>query len=79
MAKSTVVVTNSWQQVATGAVVITIESQGSDVILFDEAQNDATAYKSSSPVGDQFQQSETVATWVRSDGEGWVIIVDGVL
>ncbi len=79
MAKITVAITNSWQQVATGAVVITIESQGSDVILFDEAQNDATAYKSSSPVGDQFQQSEAVATWVRSDGEGWVVIVDGAL
>ena len=79
MAKTTATVTTSWQQVATGPVVVTVKTQGDGVLLFDENQNDATAYRSSAPVGEQFQQNEILPTYARATGEGWVITIDGML
>jgi hypothetical protein len=79
MAKNSVLVTNSYQLVASGPVVITVKSKGSGALLFDENQSDFTAYRTDAPVGDQFQETEARPTYVRSTGEGWRIIVDGEL
>ncbi len=79
MSKNTINVTSSYQQIASGAVVITVKTAGKGVLLFDENQNDSTAYRSSAPVGEQFSQSQTVPTFIRATGDGWVVIVDGVL
>ncbi len=79
MAKARISVTQSWVQVATGAVVVTIDAIGDGVLFMNETASDATAYRSSDGVGAQFQQSEAVTTYVRATGDGWAVIVDGVL
>ncbi len=79
MAKNRVVVTDTYQTVATGAVVITVAVEGTGTLFFDETGNDATAYKTQLGPGEQFQQTDAVDTQVKSDGSGWEIIVDGVL
>ena len=79
MAKSTVVVTDTWQQVATGAVVITVDVQGSSALLFNESATDVNALSSRPDAEEQFAQNEALATFVRSDGDGWEIQVDGAL
>lgn len=78
MAKVLITLTDDWQQVATGAVTITIETVGEDVVQFDEASDPDTAYTSSPKVGDQFVQDEALPTFARGIG-GWAIVVDGSL
>jgi hypothetical protein len=79
MAKAVYTVTTNWQQIATGPVVLTIKAEGDGVIMFDEAQDDATAYVSSADVGDQFEQAAAVPTYVKATGDGWKVIADGTL
>ncbi len=80
MAKAKFTVTQSWVQVAVGECAITIEQVGDGAIYFDEASNDVTAYKTVAPaIEDQFQQTDAVPTFVRATGDGWAVIVDGVL
>ena len=78
MAKARVVVTQSYQTVATGRVVITIDVKG-DGTLFFETGNDTTAYKTILGPGKQFQQTSSVDTQVKASGDGWEIIVDDTL
>lgn len=72
-------INNSYQQVAAGAMVLTISKKGSGVLYIDEASNDATAYATSDSAGEQFQQTEALPTFIRATGAGWEVIVDGVL
>lgn len=81
MARDTITVTDTWQQIATGAVTITIKSKGTDQILFNEiaSDTDALCWGSNLKGGNQFTQDQALPTWVRSDGSHWELIVDGVL
>lgn len=79
MAKARIVITQSYQQVASGAVVITVDKLGAGALHFDENQDDSTAYKSTEGAGGQFQQTEAIPTFMRATGDGWEVIVDGVL
>jgi len=79
MARSTITVTNSFQQIATGAVTITIKKQGKGILLFNETASDVNANEATGAAEDQFTQNEAKATFVRSPGSGWVLLVDGAL
>jgi len=80
MAKAKFTITQSWQQVATGAAVFTIEKVGDGTIFFNETEDDVTAYRDSGLAGgEQYQQTAAVITTVRADGDGWELIADGVL
>lgn len=79
MAKADITVTQLWALVAAGPVVVTIDKVGSGAIFFDENQNDDTAYKSVPIPGEQFEQTASLETYVRANGDGWKVIVDGVL
>ena len=77
MAKTKYTVTTSWQAVGTGIAVFSVAKKGEGTLLFNETADDATAYKGTPEVGDQFQQTEAKATQVRADGTGWEIVGDG--
>jgi len=79
MAKTRFTITDTYQEVATGAAIMTIAVKGSGSLYLDEASNDVTAYVSNGLPGDQFEQSSAVSTFVRASGDGWQIIADGVL
>lgn len=72
-------ITPTYQQVATGAMVLTISKKGSGVLYIDEASNDATAYATADTAGEQFQQTEALPTFIRATGTGWEVVVDGAL
>ena len=79
MAKTTVTVTQTYQQVASGQCVITIKERGEGIIFFNETASDTNAYKLNPVPEDQFQQTSSVQTHVKASGDGWQIIVDGTL
>ena len=80
MAKQVVTITDTYQQVASGAAVITVVKRGDGSLLINETAADATAYNVRAEINEQFQQTDAVASHVRAtDATGWQIIVDGVL
>jgi len=79
MAKTRVIVSQTFEQIATGAVVVTVDKQGDGALLFNETATEDTAYKSHPEISEQFQQTEAVTTFVRATGDGWELIADGVL
>jgi hypothetical protein len=79
MAKALTTVTQAWQQIATGPAVFTIDTVGKGSIIFNETENDATAYRDAALPGDQFEQGDIKITKVRATGDGWKVLTDGVL
>ena len=82
MAKAEITVTTEWVQIAAGAVVLTITTPGEGVILFNTSASETAAYRAAeanASAYDQFEQTESVATFVKATGAGWVLIADGVL
>ncbi len=73
------VVTNAWEQIATGAVTITVDKQGDGTLRLNETATDVDALNSSPLPGEQFIQNEAKATFARSDGNGWELRLDGAL
>jgi hypothetical protein len=78
MAKQTVTVTQNWTQIATGECIITITKAGTEPLQFNDQSGDSNLVEWLKPVGKQFEQTETVPTYVRSESE-WTLVVDGVL
>jgi len=79
MALNTVTVTQSYQQIGTGAVTITINVEGKGSLFLNETASDVNALKDHPNVGEQYIQNDAVATHIRTDGDGWVVRVDGAL
>lgn len=79
MARDTITVTNVFQQIAVGVVAVTVTKEGAGTLIFNEVSSDTNANLSHPKKNEQFRQDETKDTFVRSDGTGWVILVDGVL
>lgn len=79
MAKAITTVTQAWQQIATGPAIFTIDKRGTGSILFNETEDDATAYRDAALPGDQFEQGDIKITKVRATGDGWKVLADGVL
>lgn len=79
MSLNTVAVTNLWVQVATGISVITIAQAGQGNLMFNETGSDVNALGTNPEAGEQFLQTESKATFARSDGAGWILRLDGVL
>ena len=79
MARARVVVTQSWQQIAVGAAVFTIDIAAHGAVYFNEAQDDSTANKVYPKAGEQFSQSVTVPTYVKAEQLGWELIADGAI
>jgi len=79
MAKARTTVTTSWQQIAAGAAVFTVEKVGSGHLLFNETPSDETAYRDRPNQYDQLEQPNAAPTYVKATGDGWVIIADGSL
>lgn len=79
MSKARIVVTQAWVEVATSSAVFTVDVRGSGTLLFNEAADDNTAYSVFPELGEQFQQSSNVSTFVRTTGADWELIGDGGL
>jgi hypothetical protein len=79
MAKSVISVTQSFQKVATGQCIITVCQRGDGYLVFNETASDTAAYNIASSYDDQFEQMSAVDTYVKATGDGWEIIVDGIL
>lgn len=81
MARATITVTNVFQQIATGAVTITVLNQGKGSVIFNETASDTNANVVTGVAGDQFAQTEALATFVRTTGPTGVLrlLVDGAL
>jgi len=79
MAKDTITVTTSWVQIATGPVTITVTKRGTGTLWFNESGADANASKYSPDLGEQFVQDDSVDTFVKMSGAGWILLVDGTL
>lgn len=80
MSRARVVVTQAWQQISSGAVVITVDiSRQKGAIYFNESADDNTAVRVYPLATEQFVQTETLPTFVRADELGFEIIVDGAL
>ena len=70
----------SWQQIASGIATFTVIKRGSGALLFNETASDTDAFTDSPrDLPWQYNQNETLDTYVRSTGDGWQILVDGVL
>lgn len=67
MAKATVQLTNTWQQIGTGVVTITVsEIVGNNRrIAFNESATDTDALRFVPQITDQFRQTEAKATWAK--------------
>lgn len=80
MAKQVVTITDTFQQVASGAVIITVTKRGNGSLYINETAVDAASNIVRPDVGEQFQQTDAVASHVRAtDATGWEILVDGVI
>ena len=81
MAKAEITVTQAWQQIATGEVVITIleRSKEGGALYINETAADLAAYRSSPNPEVQILQTQAITTFIRADNDGWRVIVDGVL
>ena len=64
MARQTITVSQSWQQIAAGAAEIHILKKGSGTILFNEAADDAEALPVSPEAGEYFDQRQDVPQFV---------------
>ena len=76
MAKTKIHVTLAWQEIATSTAIITIEKRAKGTLMFNQSEDETTAYKTTGDVGEQFMQDDDIPTYVRADREGWEIIVD---
>lgn len=82
MARAEILTTTEWQQIATGAVLLTIIKRGRGAVLVNESATDTDANRFGSDVraNDQLQQFSDVETWVRhTGGTPWAILVDGAV
>ena len=79
MAKSTIEITQSYQQIATGPVIITVLRRGKGSLLFNDTPSDVNALTDRASITQQFTEDENRLTFVRATGDGWKVIVDGVL
>lgn len=80
MARSVITVTSSWVQIASGPSMLTIEEVGSGQLLINNSATDVAAMRfatNSSKAGEQVEQDATEPTWVRADGDGWKLLLDG--
>ncbi len=77
MSKIRTEVTQAWQQIATGPAVFTIAADGEGAIIFNESEDDATAYTGTPGNNAQFEQNAEVPTYVRATGNGWAVVTDG--
>jgi hypothetical protein len=79
MARQTVTLTDSWQQVASGKCVITVLDDGNGAIFFNETATDVDALPIRAKNNQQFAQASGVDTFMKASGDGWEILVDGVI
>ena len=79
MAKDTVTLTQTYQQVAVGAVSISIVKLGTGSVFFNEIASDVNANVYLPTLESQFVQNESKNTFARTNGQDWAILLDGVL
>lgn len=79
MALSTITVTTTYQQIASGTATFTIVEQGKGHLLFNETASDTNAFVSNEEQFSQFTQNEVKNTFVRGESAGWVVRVDGTI
>ena len=78
MARSKIVITESYQEIATGPAMITIRKVGAGTILFNDVNTDdiAAEFMHSTYKNKQIQRTAVISTCCRSTGLGWEIVVD---
>jgi len=79
MARATTAITDIFQQIGSGPVTITVLNQGTGSLFFNETAVESNANVVTGVAGDQYSQTEIKDTYVKSSGEGWVLLTDGSL
>jgi len=81
MARSTTIITDSFQQIASGAALFTIDKVGKGALILNETASDSNANFTRPEAGGQLAQTEAKATFVRAQeaNAGWVVITDGAI
>ena len=80
MARQSVGITQSWQEIATGEAVITVVKKGKGKLLFNTSGSDVDALPfSGASTEQQFQQNSREPTYCRASGDGWEVIVEGTI
>lgn len=79
MARDTITPTTSWEQIATGQLTITVTKQGTGNLMFNETAADLDANEMHPELGEQIIQTEAKATYVKTLGADWELLVDGAL
>lgn len=81
MARDTITVTDEWQQIGAGKLVITVLQSSKQALLFNETASDVNAWSGVPPNGRQFWQDEALDTYVRATdpSAAWILLTDGVL
>lgn len=79
MARSTTVITGTFQQIGSGPVTITVLKQGTGSLFFNETASESNANVVTAVAGDQYSQTEIKDTFVKSSGTGWELLTDGSL
>lgn len=74
--RDTVNLTNTWQKIADGPCIVSIEKSGSGTILFNETATDVDARPTFPQQSTQFEQTQNRETWARTLGAGWSLLVD---
>lgn len=78
--RATILVTQSYQQIASGTAVVSVIQVGEGSLKFNQVASDIDALSvTNAVINEQFSQNETVPTFIRATGEGWKVLVDGVL
>ena len=77
MARNTVTLTDTYQQIAATAASIRVQSaDGKAVIAFNETATDLHAFTDRASPGDQYAQTEGKATYARLTSGAAVLLVD---
>lgn len=80
MARATTIVTNSFQQIASGSAVITVKTKGRGSLIFNETATESNANFEHPEAGAQFLQNQagkTLFVKAAQADAGWVVLTDG--
>ncbi len=77
MAVSSITVTSSWVQISTGKkAVLSVKTVGNENLLINSEAADSTAEQlGPSQFSANIIQDEEKDVWVRSDSDGWTLIL----
>lgn len=75
MARSEVILTDTYQEVATAEMVLTVKEGLGELIQYNDVNSDTASAKEIIDVNTQIAQNEAKSTWVKTNQKGVEAIV----